>query len=61
MAELSGSLGCVTDPLISDTDGGGLSDGDEVLIGTSPTNPPATDTDKDGVSDLNEEMLGISS
>ena len=59
MAELSGSLGCVTDPLISDTDGDGLSDGDEVLRETFPTNPLVTDTDGDGLSDLNEVVLGI--
>jgi hypothetical protein len=48
-----------TDPFISDTDGDGLADGEEVLRETFPTNPLATDTNDDGLSDLNELVLGI--
>jgi hypothetical protein len=45
-----------TDPTKWDTDGDGLSDGDEVNIyGTDPTNP---DTDGDGISDGDEVKNG---
>ncbi|CAN5399933.1 hypothetical protein BH23VER1_BH23VER1_12900 [soil metagenome] len=41
-----------TDPNVADSDGDGLSDGDEVHIhGTDPTNP---DTDGDGLTDFEE-------
>jgi hypothetical protein len=47
-----------TDPFNWDTDGDGLSDGDEVLIwGTDPLNP---DTDGDGFSDGDEVAAGYS-
>ncbi len=45
-----------TDPLDSDSDDDGLSDGDEVLtVGTDPLDP---DTDSDGVSDFDEVEAG---
>jgi hypothetical protein len=44
-----------TNPLIADTDGDGLSDGDEVNVrGTNPTNK---DTDQDGLTDDREIAL----
>jgi len=47
-----------SNPLMYDTDGDGLSDGDEVLIyGSDPTNP---DTDGDGLFDGFEVFLGTS-
>ena len=39
-----------------DTDGDGLSDADEIVLGT---NPAATDTDNDGLSDLAEILDGL--
>ena len=45
-----------TDPLRADTDGDGLSDGDEVHV--YHTNPLAADTDGDGVSDAAEIAAG---
>lgn len=46
-----------TDPWSADTDGDGLSDGDEVNIyGSDPLNP---DTDGDGIMDGDEIYLGI--
>ncbi len=49
-------LGHRTDPLSADTDGDGLSDGQEVNVrGTSPTN---ADTDGDGLTDGEEVGLG---
>ncbi|HSR89492.1 MAG TPA: hypothetical protein VLK22_03845 [Candidatus Udaeobacter sp.] len=44
-----------TDPLKSDTDGDGLSDGDEVII--YKTNPLVADTDGDGLSDGDEALI----
>jgi hypothetical protein len=41
-----------TDPLVSDTDGDGLSDGDEVNV--YHTNPQAADSDGDGIRDGDE-------
>jgi hypothetical protein len=45
-----------TDPLDLDTDNDGISDGEEVDLGTDgwATNPRSTDSDGDGVSDNNE-------
>jgi len=45
-----------TDPTIPDSDGDGLSDGDEVFIYGS--NPTSTDSDDDGVSDGDEVANG---
>jgi hypothetical protein len=45
-----------TDPLVADTDGDGLSDGDEVDIHLS--SPVLVDTDADGLSDGDEVILG---
>ncbi len=42
-----------TDPLVEDTDGDGLCDGDDVLLGFSPTMP---DTDLNGVIDSGEKV-----
>jgi hypothetical protein len=42
-------------PLDPDTDNDGISDGDEVAIGTDPTNP---DSDGDGLIDGDEDTLG---
>jgi len=48
-------IGYYTDPNNPDTDGDGLTDGQEVLIyGTDPTNP---DTDGDGLSDGDEVLI----
>lgn len=48
-----------TDPRKRDTDGDGIRDGLEVLLGLDPNNPSdgkdARDTDEDGLSDLKEE------
>jgi len=43
-------------PLVGDTDGDGITDGEEVEFGTDGwmTNPRSTDSDSDGVSDGNE-------
>ena len=41
-----------TDPNDPDTDGDGLSDGEE--LNTHGTDPNETDTDKDGLSDADE-------
>jgi len=54
MAAIDGTVLCLdpTDPLYPDTDGDGLSDGDEVdLHGTDPADP---DTDDDGLGDGDE-------
>jgi len=54
---LSYRFGYGTDPLKWDTDGDGLSDGEEVFIhGTNPLEP---DTDYDGLSDFWEVMHGF--
>ena len=46
-----------TDPLHSDTDKDGLTDGDEVKVyGTDPLNP---DTDGDGIKDGDEILIGL--
>ena len=47
--------GIGTNPLNSDTDGDGLSDGDEVVI--YKTNPLQADTDNDGLSDGDEVLI----
>jgi hypothetical protein len=52
----SGEYAARTNPLSWDTDGDGLSDGDEVL--THGTDPNSTDTDGDGVSDADEISQG---
>ena len=44
------------DPIPADTDGDGLSDYDEIMLGTSPTNP---DSDGNGISDGDAVALGI--
>ncbi len=51
-----------TNPLIADTDEGGIIDGDEVLVGSDPLDPeqefktnPAKDSDRDGLSDEDEK------
>lgn len=44
-----------TDPLKSDTDSDGLSDGDEVIV--YKTNPLMADTDGDGLSDGDEALI----
>lgn len=49
-------LGHGTDPLDADTDGDGLSDGDEVCL--HRTNPLRADSDGDGLSDMRELALG---
>ncbi len=50
-----------TDPMNSDTDGDGLSDGEEVAGAgmRPPTNPAKVDTDGDGLSDLVETRTGV--
>ena len=45
-----------TDPLLADTDGDGLDDGDEIAIGTSPLR---CDTDGDGLPDEWEVAYGL--
>ncbi|GEM_PF-6042018 len=45
-----------TDPNNPDTDGDGLNDGYETLIGTSPVNP---DSDNDGLCDGNQDVPGV--
>ena len=45
-----------TDPVVADTDGDGLSDGDEV--NTHETDPLQVDTDRDGLSDGDEVAIG---
>ena len=42
-----------TDPLVADTDGDGLDDGDEITLGT---NPLVQDTDGDGIIDSKEKF-----
>ena len=49
-------FGTGSNPLMADTDGDGLEDGDEVAIGTIPA---ATDTDNDGLSDYWEYQNGL--
>ncbi len=49
-------LGHGTDPLNADTDGDGLSDGDEVCL--HRTNPLRADSDGDGLADMRELGLG---
>ena len=44
-----------TDPLVADTDGDGLQDGQEILLGTDPL---STDSDGDGLSDGDEVERG---
>lgn len=52
-----------THPLLSDTDGGGLNDGDEFLNGRDPFNPAddylggGGDSDGDGLSDWDEQNV----
>jgi hypothetical protein len=52
---------CITfsDPTLWDSDGGGTSDGDEVLMLTDPLDPAddiaPVDTDGDGLSDATED------
>ena len=48
-------LGLGTNPLVADTDGDGLNDGEEVDAGTDPLD---ADTDRDGVSDAEEAAAG---
>ena len=48
-------LGLGTDPLIADSDGDGLVDGDEVSLGANPLD---SDTDDDGLLDGQEAALG---
>jgi len=50
-----------TNPLLADTDGDGLNDGDEVAGAGSrpPTDPLNPDTDGDGLSDLAESNTGV--
>ena len=50
-------FGIGTNPLLADTDGDGLSDGEENSLGTNPLRP---DTDGDGLSDVQELALGTS-
>ncbi len=62
-----------TNPIVADTDSGGVNDGDEVLNGTDPLNPAddgvvssysppkkesPTDSDGDGLSDIREKHYG---
>jgi len=47
-----------TDAHVSDTDGDGIADGDEVFFYS--TDPLAADTDKDGVGDGEEVLKGLS-
>lgn len=47
-------FGTGSDPLAADTDGDGLNDVDEEVIGTNPTLP---DTDGDGLDDFTEEKV----
>ena len=47
----------VTDPLKADSDGDGLTDGEEV--NTYHTDPLNVDTDGDGISDYDEVKLGL--
>lgn len=50
-----------TDPAKTDTDGDGLTDGQEILeLGTDPTKPDAktSDLDKDGLTDRQELQVG---
>lgn len=50
-----------TNPLVSDTDGGGFSDGAEVSVGLNPLDPTDDqlfDSDLDGLPDLEEAILG---
>ncbi len=49
-------FGTGSNPLMADTDGDGLEDGDEVAIGTIPA---AADTDNDGLSDYWEYQNGL--
>ena len=47
-----------TDPVVSDTDGDSISDGDEVAVWS--TDPRMADTDGDGLTDFEETTLGTS-
>ncbi len=47
----------LTDPTVTDTDDDGLTDGEEVTLGT---NPLLTDTDGDGITDDKEILLYLS-
>lgn len=49
-------FGTGSNPLMTDTDGDGLEDGEEVVIGTAPA---AVDTDNDGLSDYWEYQHGL--
>ena len=49
-------FGTGANPLMTDTDGDGLEDGEEVVIGTVPA---AADTDNDGLSDYWEYQHGL--
>lgn len=49
-------IGAATDPTMSDTDGDGLDDGEEIRI--YGTDPLAADTDNDGLGDGQELQLG---
>ena len=53
---LSYHFGIGSDPCISDTDGDGLRDDEELVIGTDPTQP---DTDGDGMDDAWEHRHGF--
>jgi len=46
----------ISDPQVADTDGDGINDGDEVFIGTNPTDnsDAETDTDSDNLTDFDE-------
>ena len=47
-----------TDPNVSDTDGDGFSDGEEVRAGYDPLGPGKLDSDNDGFPDPDERKFG---